>query len=473
MNKEVDRHVARQVVRPRVIVIGGGFGGVAAARALRRAEADVVLIDRQNHHLFQPLLYQVATAALSPGNIAAPIRRIFAGQDNCTVIMSEVTNVDLAGRSVALADRSLSYDYLVLAAGVRTNYFGNVSWAQHAPGLKTIDEAIDVRGRFLLAFEQAELEGDPDARQAALTFAIVGAGPTGVEMAGAMSEISRQTLRRDYRHFDTQSARVLLIELADRVLPTFPPELSQRAARDLEDLGVEIRLETRVVDVGAEGLTVAQGDDHQCIAAHNIIWAAGVRAVGLAERIGTPTDAAGRLEVGDDLTVPGHPEVFVAGDLAMRIDPNTNRPVPGVAPAAMQMGRFVGKTITAEAEARVRGVTPPSRRKFVYVDKGNMATIGRNRAVADIRGLRFGGILAFLLWAFVHVLFLVDFRRKFATFLEWVWMYFFYERGVRLITGEGRVPRPRRPAPDLGESLGESVRESSSPRSREMRSRKR
>jgi NADH dehydrogenase len=431
-----------------VIVIGGGFGGVAAVRALRRAEADVVLVDRQNHHLFQPLLYQVATAALSPGNIAAPIRQIFGRQDNCTVIMSEVTDLDLQGRAITLADRSLSYDYLVLAAGVRTNYFGNETWARHAPGLKTIDEAIDVRGRFLLAFEQAELEGDPEARQAVLTFAIVGAGPTGVEMAGAMAEISRQTLRRDFRHFDTQSARVILIELADRVLPSFPAALSERALRDLESLGVEVQLNTKVIDMGPGGLTVTHGERSECIAAHNIVWAAGVRAVGLAERVGTPNDRAGRLEVDDDLTVPGHPEVFVVGDLARRIDPKTNVPVPGVAPAAMQMGRFAGETIEAELKARSKSTTLPTRGVFTYRDKGNLATIGRNRAVAEVGGRRFGGTLAFLLWAFVHVLFLVDFRRKITTFLEWVWMYFFYERGVRLITGAGRAPRPVMPVPE-------------------------
>lgn len=435
----------RPVARPGVIVVGGGFGGVAAARALRKAEADVVLIDRQNHHLFQPLLYQVATAALSPGNIAAPIRHIFSRQDNCMVIMSEVVDLDLEERTITLADRSLSYDYLILAAGVRTNYFGNANWAEHAPGLKTVDEAVDVRGRFLLAFEQAELEADEEARRAVLTFAIVGAGPTGVEMAGAMAEISRQTLRRDFRHFDTQSARVILIDFADRVLPTFPPELSQRAQRDLEDLGVEIQLKTRVIDVGPLGLTVAQGDDEQCIAARNIVWAAGVRAVGLAAKLGTPTDNAGRLEVGDDLSVPGHPDVFVVGDLACRIDPQTEQPVPGVAPAAMQMGRFAGQTIAAELKARGQAFSLPNRKTFTYRDKGNLATIGRNRAVADIGGRRFGGVLAFLLWAFVHVLFLVDFRRKVTTFLEWVWMYFFYERGVRLITGKRRASRPQAP----------------------------
>lgn len=439
---------AKKVNRPRVVVVGGGFSGLAVVHALRKTEAEIVLVDRQNHHLFQPLLYQVATAALSPGNIAAPIRRIFSRQDNCSVIMSEVTDVDLEGRRVILPDRTLPYDYLVLAAGVRTNYFGNPGWVDFAPGLKTIDEAIEVRGRFLLAFEQAELEGDLEARQAVLTFAIVGAGPTGVEMAGAMAEISRQTLRRDYRHFDPQSARVILIDFADRVLPTFPPDLSRRAHRDLESLGVEVRLDTRVIDVGPGGLTVARRGDEQCIAAGNIIWAAGVRAVDLAERVGTPTDSAGRLEVGDDLTVPGHPEVFVTGDLAHRIDPALGRPVPGVAPAAMQMGRFVGRTLAAELQAKAAGSPVPVRPTFVYREKGDLATIGRNRAVANIRGLRFGGVFAFLLWAFVHVLFLVDFRRKFSTFLEWIWMYFFYERGVRLITGEGRTPRPKRPGHD-------------------------
>jgi NADH dehydrogenase len=441
--------------RPRVIVIGGGFGGVAAARALRGADADVILIDRQNHHLFQPLLYQVATAALSPGNIAAPIRRMFSRQDNCSVIMGEVVDIDLEERSVALADRRLSYDYLVLAAGVRTNYFGRPEWARHAPGLKTVDEAVDVRGRFLLAFEQAELEGDDEARQAVLTFAIVGAGPTGVEMAGAMAEISRQTLRRDFRHFDTKGARVILVELADRVLPTFPAELSRRAQRDLEDLGVEVRLNTRVIDMGPQGLTVTHGERSECIAAHNIVWAAGVRAVGLAGRVGTPTDPAGRLEVGDDLTVLDHPEVFVVGDLAHRVDPETGRPVPGVAPAARQMGRFAGETIAGELGGRQADAAPSPRRVFRYRDKGNLATIGRNRAVADIHGRRFGGVVAFLLWAVVHVFFLVDFRRKITTFLEWVWMYVFHERGVRLITGSDRRPQPRQPLQGYGTRGGE------------------
>ncbi len=434
--------------RPRVVIVGGGFGGLAAARALRRADAEVLLVDRQNHHLFQPLLYQVATAALSPGNIAAPIRRILAAQRNCSVVMAEVTAVDLAGGTVTLTGMDYAFDYLVLAAGAVTNYFGRDSWAEHAPGLKTIDEAISVRARFLLAFEQAELETDPAARAAALTFAIVGAGPTGVELAGAIAEISRHTLRRDFRHFDPVSVRVVLIDLADRVLPTFDPKLSARAAGDLESMGVKLLLRTRVVGVDERGLTVERDGRAERMEANNAIWAAGVKGAPLAPSLGVELDPAGRIAVEDDLSVPGHPSVFVVGDLARRVDPRTGHAVPGVAPAAMQMGRFAGRTIAAEIAARRAGRPAPPRGPFIYRDKGSMATIGRNKALADIKGLRFGGRIAFLVWAFVHILFLIDFRRKLLAMLEWIWMYFFYERGVRLITGKGAVPRPVRPPPD-------------------------
>ncbi len=428
---------------PRVVIVGGGFGGLAAARALRRADAELVLIDRQNHHLFQPLLYQVATAALSPGNIAAPIRRILAKQTNCEIVMAEVTGVDLDAGTLTALDRTYRWEYLVLAAGVRTNYFGNDRWAPHAPGMKTIDEAISVRARYLLAFEQAELESDDAARQAVLTFAIVGAGPTGVEMAGAMAEIARHTLRRDFRHFDTKTVRVILLDFADRVLPGFHPKLSARAQRDLETLGVEVMVGTRVVDVDEYGLTVQQGDTTVRINANNVIWAAGVSAVELSAGLGADTDAAGRIVVGDDLAIPGHSNAFVVGDLAHRDDPRRGAPVPGVAQGALQMGRFAGKIIGAQIAAKSRGRTPPDRGVFVYDDKGSMATIGRNRAVADIRGFRFGGRLAWLAWGLIHVLSLIDFRRKLLAMLEWTWMYFFYERGVRLITGR-RMPRPTR-----------------------------
>ncbi len=433
---------------PRVEIVGGGFGGLAAARALRRAPAEILLIDRHNHHLFQPLLYQVATAALSPANIAAPIRRIVSRQLNCEVVMAEVSRVDPARQTIILCGVEYAYDYLVLAVGAETNYFGNERWAVDAPGLKSIDEAIDVRGRFLLAFEQADLEADPEARRSALTFAIVGAGPTGVEMAGAMSEIARHTLKRDFRHLDTGSVRVILIDLADRVLPGFEPRLAARAARDLSSLGVEIMVSTRVVDVDDRGLVVERLGERERIDARNVIWAAGVKAVPLAATLGIDQGPGGRIKVGDDLSVPGHPEVFAVGDIAHRIDPKTGAPVPGVAQGAMQMGRFAGATIAAEVEARDAGRPPPRRGVFTYKDKGSLATIGRNKAVADLRGWRFAGRTAFLLWAFIHIMFLIDFRRKILALLEWIWMYFSHERGVRLITGQDRLPRPVRPPPD-------------------------
>jgi NADH dehydrogenase len=449
---------------PRVVIVGGGFGGLAAARALRRATAHVTLLDRKNHHLFQPLLYQVATAALSPANIAAPIRKIVAGHGNCDVVMAEVTDVDNAASTVTALGRSYAYDYLILAAGVRTNYFGNDDWAAHAPGLKTIDEAIRVRSRFLLAFEQAELDQDPAARTAALTFALVGAGPTGVELAGAIAEISRHTLRSDFRHFDTDSVRILLIDVADRVLPSFDPKLSARAHSDLETLGVEIMTGTRVVDVGERNLTVERHGRTERIEANNVIWAAGVAAVPLAAALGADTDAVGRITVGDDLAIPGQPKIFVIGDLAHRIDPRTDAPVPGVAQGALQMGRFVGRTIAVEIAARQRGHVAPQRGVFVYRNKGSIATIGRNRAVADVKGWKFGGRLAFIVWGLIHIYFLIDFRHRLLTLAEWIWMYFFYERGVRLITGDDAVLQKVNPPPAESPAAGGGCDERSTDR---------
>jgi NADH dehydrogenase len=435
-------------LRPRVVVVGGGFGGLAAARALRRAHADVILFDRHNHHLFQPLLYQVATAALSPGNIAAPIRRILSRQRNAQVVLARVTDVDVEARTVSLGEHRYAYDYLILAAGAVTNYFGNEDWADVAPGLKTVTEALDVRSRLLLAFEQAEIEADAAARRAALTFAIVGAGPTGVEMAGALAEIARTTLRRDFRNIDTGAVRVILLDADDQVLPAYPAELSERAAADLRRMGVELMLGTQVTDVDAGGLTVAGGSGRERIEANNVIWAAGVRAAAIGGRLGVETDRLGRVVVGDDLAIPGHPEVFVVGDLAHRIDEATGRPVPGVAQGAIQMGRFAGEVVAAELRALGRGATPPPRGSFSYNDKGSMATIGRNSAVAEVGRLRFGGVLAWLAWALIHVFFLIGFRRRFLVMAEWVWMYVTYGRGVRLITGANRLPRPVRPPPD-------------------------
>lgn len=434
--------------KPRVVIVGGGFAGVAAARALRNAEANVVLIDRHNHHLFQPLLYQVATAALHPGTIAAPIRSVVSGQANCRVLMNEVSAIDLEEQTVLLGKEPYTYDYLVLAAGFETNYFGNDEWQTYAPGLKTIDEATDVRARFLLAFEQAEFEQDKAAKRSALTFAIVGAGPTGVEMAGALAEIA-ENVRKDFRSIDTTTARIIVLDFADRVLTSFPEELSERAQRDLESLGVEVILKTRVTDVDERGLSAETPDGPIRIDANNVFWAAGVKSSPLTQTLDVELDRSGRVLVEEDLSIPGHPNAFVAGDLAHRIDPSTGQPVPGVAQGAIQGGKFVGKTIDAEIRALNRGIEPAARKPFLYKDKGSMAIIGRNRAVAQLGKLRFGGYLAFLLWALVHILFLVDFRRKLVVFVEWAWLYFTGGRGARLITGDDRMPKMIKPPPDF------------------------
>ena len=434
--------------KPRVVIVGGGFAGVAAARALRHAEANVVIIDKHNHHLFQPLLYQVATAALDPGTIAAPIRSVVSGQDNCRVLMKEVDDVDLDGQTVMLGGEPYTYDYLVLATGFETNYFGNESWKKYAPGLKTIDEAVDVRARFLLAFEQAEFELDKAAKRAALTFAIVGAGPTGVEMAGALAEIA-STVRKDFRSIKPSTIRIILLDFADRVMTSFPPELSERAMKDLEGLGVEVILQTRVTDVDAKGLSAETPNGPIRIDANNVFWAAGVKASGLADKLGVERDRSGRVLVEEDLSIAGHPNVFVAGDLALRVDSKTDRPVPAVAQGAIQGGEFVGKTIASEITALRKGQAAPQRRAFHYRDKGSMAIIGRNRAIAQVGKLRFGGYFAFLLWALIHILFLVDFRRKLVVFIEWAWLYFSGGRGARLITGDDRMPKIIQPPPDF------------------------
>jgi NADH dehydrogenase len=433
--------------KPRVVIIGGGFAGVAAARALHRANADVVVIDKHNHHLFQPLLYQIATAALHPGTIAAPIRSMLSEQDNCRVLMKEVDDVDLQAQTIMLGGEPYTYDYLVIATGMETNYFGNDSWKQYAPGLKTIDEAVDVRARFLLAFEQAEFETDPAAQRAALTFAIVGAGPTGVEMAGALAEIA-QSVRKDFRSIDTHTARIILLDFAPRVLMAFPEDLANRAKKDLEELGVEVMLQTRVTDVDERGLSAETSEGPIRIDANNVIWAAGVKGTPLGEKLGVTLDRMGRVIVGEDLSVPGRPNVFVAGDLAHCVDPETGEPVPGVAQGAIQGGRFAGETIAAEIEALQWGVPVPPRKAFRYKDKGSMAIIGRNHAVAQIGKLHIGGYVAFLMWALIHILFLIGFRRKLVVFIEWVWLYLTGGRGARLITGDDRLPKVIAPPPD-------------------------
>jgi NADH dehydrogenase len=415
---------------------------MAAARALHRSKAGVYVIDRHNYHLFPPLLYQVATAALHPGTIAAPIRNVLRKQANCTVFMKQANGIDVEAQTVMLDGEPCSYDYLLLATGLETNYFGNDDWREHAPGLKTIDEAIDVRARFLLAFERAEFEQDEAARRAALTFAIAGAGPTGVEMAGALAEIAA-SMRKDFRRFDSRTARIVLLDMADRVLPPFHPGLSERARRDLEGLGVEVLLKTQVTNVDAKGLSAETPEGPIRIDAYNVIWAAGVKGSPLGEALGAERDRSGRVLVGPDLTIPDHPNVFVAGDLAHLVDARTGRPVPAIAQGALQGGKFVGQTIAAEIKALHKGQPAPERRAFQYQDRGSMAIIGRNRAIAQLGRLRFGGYLAFLLWALIHILFLIDFRSKLVVFIEWVWLYFTGGRGARLITGDDRMPNPQ------------------------------
>jgi NADH dehydrogenase len=407
-----------------VVIIGGGFGGLYAARALARAPVRVTVLDRRNHHVFQPLLYQVATAALSPGDIASPIRFILRRQKNTEVLLEEVLSVDTANRRVILTDRALPYDFLIVAAGATHAYFGHDDWEPLAPGLKTLEDALVIRRRILLAFERAEVETDEARRRALLTFVVIGGGPTGVEMAGSLAEISRQSLARNFRHFDPSSARILLIEAGPAVLATFPPPLREAARRDLVRLGVEVRTGQPVTDVRPRTVTVGG----EVIAAETIVWAAGVAASRLGATIGAPLDRAGRVLVENDLSVPGHPEVFVIGDLAS-LQGADGRPLPGVAQVAIQMGEHAAANI-------VRTVENQPHAPFSYHDLGNMATIGRASAVADFGWLRLKGLLGWMSWAFVHIFNLIGFRNRLVVFVEWAWAYFSYQRSVRLITGE-------------------------------------
>lgn len=409
------------MTRPHVVILGGGFGGLAAARALRSVPVRVTLIDRQNHHLFQPLLYQVATAALNPSDIAAPIRHVLRRQRNVTVLLAEARAVDTARRVVELVDGELAYDHLIIATGATHSYFGHDEWAARAPGLKTLEDAVEIRQRFLLAFEAAEREPDPDRRKALLTFVVIGAGPTGVEMAGAMAEIARHTLASEFRAIDPRSARVVLVEGVDRVLPSYAPELSASALGELARRGVEVRLGARVTNIEDECVHV--GDER--LPACTVVWAAGVAGSPIARTLGAPCDRAGRVIVDASLTIPGHPEVFVIGDLAsVTLD---GSPVPGVAQGAIQGGRHAAETIAR----RIRGETPSA---FVYKDLGSMATIGRNAAVADVNGTRLTGVLAWWAWLAVHIMALIDFRNRLFVVLSWAWSYLSFGRGARLIT---------------------------------------
>jgi NADH:ubiquinone reductase (H+-translocating) len=408
---------------PVVVIIGGGFGGLSAAKALADAPVKIVLIDRSNHHLFQPLLYQVATAGLSPADIAQPIRAILRSQLNAAVYLDEVKRINPETREVVTSDLTFKYDYLIVAAGARHHYFGHDEWEAEAPGLKTIQDALEIRRRVLLAFEVAEKAVSEDERKQALTFVVVGAGPTGVEMAGAISELARFTLRRDFRHIDPASARVILVEAAPRVLPPFPPELSESALRQLKALHVEVLLNSAVTRLDGGEVDI----NEQVIKTRTVIWAAGNKASPLAAMLGAELDRQGRTNVNPDLTIPGHPEIQAVGDMISTTF-DGGKPVPGVSPAAMQAGRHAAKNI----ELQLKGEKPVP---WKYFDKGSMATIGRDKAVAQVAGMKFGGHLAWAAWVFVHLIFLIGFRNRAAVFFQWIWAYFSYGRGARLITG--------------------------------------
>ncbi|MDQ2867590.1 MAG: NAD(P)/FAD-dependent oxidoreductase [Verrucomicrobiota bacterium] len=411
----------------KVIIVGAGFGGLAAAKKLSCQSVDLTVLDRTNYHLFQPLLYQVATAALSPADIAAPVRAILHGCRNVEIVLAEVSSVDVAQRVVVAGDSRYSYDYLILATGSRHSYFGHPEWETLAPGLKSLEDAIEIRRRILLAFEYAEKVSDAAARAAAMTFVIVGGGPTGVEMAGAIAEIARYTLASDFRHIDPSSARVVLIEGEPRVLASFPDDLRDSAMKQLRELGVEIRTGVHATDLTEAGLKV--GDEF--IPCRVKIWAAGNSASFVGKTLGVPIDRAGRVVVNDDLTIPGHPEIQVIGDLA-NFSCDGGKPLPGVSPVAMQQGRHAAENILAMINGR-----KPQR--FYYFDKGSMATIGRNKAVAALGCVHLSGLPAWLMWLFVHILFLVGFRNRVAVFMQWAWAYFTFNKGARLITRNFRA----------------------------------
>jgi NADH:ubiquinone reductase (H+-translocating) len=414
----------------RVVIVGGGMGGLYAARALARHPVRVTVIDRHNYHLFQPLLYQVATAALSPGEIAQPIRSVLRRYPNVEVLLGEVTAIDLPGRRVLLGDEPVPYDYLILSPGSSHSYFGKDEWAPLAPGLKWVDDALEIRRRILLAYEQAEREKDPHVRRALLTFVVVGAGPTGVELAGALAEIARQTLKHDFRTIDPAQSRIVLLEAGPRVLPTFPEELSASAVEQLQRLGVEVRTGAMVTAISPNEVRI--GQDGEAIETRTALWAAGVQASSLLRTLGLPLDRNGRVTVEPDLTLPGHPEAYVIGDAALYAHQG-GRPLPGVAQVAIQGGRLAAENIG-------RTIQGLPRRPFRYRNLGNMATIGRRAAVADLGWLRFSGFLAWVLWLVVHIFWLIGFDNRVLVFIRWAWSYFTYQRGARLITGPVEVP---------------------------------
>ncbi len=434
------------VARHRVVIVGGGFGGLYAGRALRKVDVDVTLLDRRNFHLFQPLLYQVATGALSPANIASPLRSVLRRQRNTRVLLGEVVDFDLAGRRVLLTDGSLPYDSLIVAAGSRHHYFGHPEWEPFAPSLKTVEDALTMRRRILSAFEAAERSEDPEARAAYLTFVVVGGGTTGVELAGAIGETAHHTLRRDFRIIDPRTARVLLVEGQERVLSTYPPKLSARAARALANLGVTVQTGVVVSDVQADRVTlktmVPGGEPRfEVVRTHTILWGAGVQGSPLAGKLAAATgaslDKAGRILVQPDLTLPGHPEVFVVGDMATFLH-QTGKPLPGVAQVALQQGAYAANVVRCRVESKA----PPG--PFKYNDRGNMAVIGRSTAVADLGWVSFNGYLAWLAWLFIHLLYLIQFESRMLVMFQWAWNYFTRNRSARLITNDACLA----PVPD-------------------------
>jgi NADH:ubiquinone reductase (H+-translocating) len=422
--------------RHRVVILGGGFGGLSAAHTLKNAPVEVTLLDRCNYHLFQPLLYQVATGSLSPANIAAPLRQILRRQKNTKVLLAEAVDIEASNRRVILSDGEVPYDTLIVATGSTHQYFGHDEWEKFAPGLKTVEDATAMRRRILLAFEAAEREPDPAKLKAWMTFVIVGGGPTGAELAGALGEIAHDTLTHDFRDIDPSKTQIILVEGTDRALPTYPPKLSEAARKMLERLGVTVRTGAMVTDVKADSVTIREGDRTESIATRTVLWAAGVLAsplgVILSKKAGAPVDKLGRVLVNPHLSVPGHPEIFVIGDLA-NFSHQTGKPLPGVAQPAIQQGNYVGKVIRARLQNRK---FPP----FHYFDKGNLATIGRGAAVADLNWLQISGLPAWLIWIFIHLLYIVQFQNRLLVLLQWAWLYITFDRSARLITGENPLP---------------------------------
>lgn len=428
--------------RRRVVIVGGGFGGLYAAQKLGRASVEVTLVDRRNFHLFQPLLYQVATGGLSPGDIASPLRAVLSRQKNTRVHQAEVVDFDLDGKRVLLRDGELPYDTLIVAAGAASHYFGRQEWADTAPSLKTVEDALEIRRKVFVAFEAAERETDPEARRAWLTFVVIGGGPTGVELAGALGELAHHTLKNDFRSFDPSEARVLLLEGADRILPPYPEQLSAAAVGSLEKLGVEVRTGVQVTDIQGVEVTLQAGESQERLQARTVLWAAGMKAsplgAALARHSGAELDRMGRVMVEPDLTLPGHPEVYVLGDLA-HVPGADGKPLPGVAPVAIQQGQFVADRIKQAGSRRA-----PNR--FRYLDKGSMAVIGRHAAVAAMGKLRLHGFPAWFAWMFIHIMYLVEFDNQVLVLFQWAWSYFTRNRGARLITPETPVELPARDA---------------------------